>query len=242
MDNKKKAAGSVKKAIESLAATRQNATKCGGERSGRCLLSKLEAANKALKALDQMSPSSQSQLVKYRQNFTVPAVWVPQLGVRVSNIPLIPPQKIEGLDGFVASAVQDAISGSTPITLNEGADFTSKITIRSPIVDFRQEADIEMFTIPVGYMFSIDYMEILTTSISDPASPPTVRFGNASQHDAYYSDSTTNSNELGARHIIENPQNAVLGGTTVTFGITVASAASSHMGSGIISGHLIKLT
>lgn len=242
MENKKKAASSVKKAIENLAATRQSAARCGGDRSGKCLLSKLDAAKKALKALDQMSNANQSQLIKYRQNITVPAVWVPQLGVRVANIPMIPPQKIEGLEGLVGSAVQEAISDSTPITLNDGADFTSKITIRSSIVDFRQEVDIEMFTIPVGYMFSIDYMEILTTSISSPANPPTVRFGNTEQHDAYYNDSVANSNDLGARHIIENPQNAVQGGTTVTFGITVASSASSHMGSGIVSGHLVKLT
>jgi hypothetical protein len=242
MDNKKRAVGSVRKAIENLAATRQSAGGLRSDRTGKGLMSKLEAANKALKALDQMSPSNQSQLVKYRQNFTVPAVWVPQLGVRVSNIPMIPPQKIEGLDGFVASAVQEAISESNPISLNSGSDFTSKMTIRSSIIDFKQEADIEMFTVPVGYMFSIDYMEILTTSISSPGSPPTVRFGNSSEYAAYYSDSVSNSNDLGARHIIEDPQNAVQGGTTVTFGVTSASTASLHMGSGIVSGHLVKLT
>ena len=241
MNNKKKDAGSRRKAIDRVPATRQSPGLLNGEREGANLLHQLNVAKKALRALDQMSPGDFSQLIKYRQNFTVPAVWVPQLGIRVANIPAIPPQKIEGLDGFVASAVQEAIAVSTPISFSEGSDFTSKITVRSQIIDFTTSANVEIFTVPVGYMFSIDYMEILTTSISSPNAPPTVRFGNAAQQDAYYSAMTTNSNELGARHIIEDPQNAVEGGTTVTFGITVPSSASSHMGSGIISGHLVKL-
>jgi len=58
-------------------------------------------ANKQVSKLSTMSIKNESQLVKYRQNMTVPAVWVPQQGVRVSNIPQIPADKIEELNRYI---------------------------------------------------------------------------------------------------------------------------------------------
>lgn len=58
-------------------------------------------ANKQIEKLSNEPIENQSQLVKYRQNFTVPAVWVPQQGVRVANIPQIPAEKIEELDRYI---------------------------------------------------------------------------------------------------------------------------------------------
>jgi hypothetical protein len=130
---------------------------------------------------------------------------------------------------------------ANPIILSEDAAFTNKITIRSPIVNFKEIADTTIFEVPEGHMFSVDYMEILTTQITNPNNPPVVRFGNFSNLSAYYSPRETISNELGARHIIDNPQNSMVGGTIVTFGITSESYATSHFGCGIISGNLIKI-
>lgn len=131
---------------------------------------------------------------------------------------------------------------ATPIVLSSDADFTSKITVRSPIVSFKTINDISIFTVPTGYMFAIDSMEILTTSISSPGSAPKVRFGTTSNYQEYYEENLTVSNGLGQRHIIENPQNAATQGTIVTFGITYASTASTHEGCGIITGCLIRVS
>lgn len=128
-----------------------------------------------------------------------------------------------------------------PIVLSENAEFTNKISVRSPIVNLKQTGDVNILTVPTGYMFAIDSMEILTTAISTPGTAPSVRFGNTLVNDAYYSAASTQSNSLGSRHIIENPQNAAASGTIITFGITSASTAESHSGCGIITGHLIRV-
>jgi hypothetical protein len=131
---------------------------------------------------------------------------------------------------------------ATPVVLSADAESTNKITVRSPIVNFKQTGDVGILTVPEGYMFSIDSMEILTTAISSPAAAPNVRFGNSLSYGAYHAASTTQSNSLGSRHIIENPQDAAVAGTNVTFGVTTASTAGSHSGCGIVTGHLIRIS
>jgi hypothetical protein len=130
---------------------------------------------------------------------------------------------------------------ANPIILSENSAFTNKMTIRSPIVDFKTVSDTVVFEVPEGYMFSIDSLEVLTTGIANPDSPPEVRFGNTSDFSAYHPPDVTTSNDLGSRHIIDNPQDAASGGTAITFGVTSESSAESHFGCGIISGHLIRL-
>jgi hypothetical protein len=128
-----------------------------------------------------------------------------------------------------------------PVVLSEDAEFTNKITVRSPIVDFKHVGDVGILTVPQGYMFSIDTMEVLTTFIAQPENAPSIRFGNDSDSSAYQPQTTTPSNSPGARHIIENPQNAASEGTVVKFGIVSPSGASSHMGCGIVTGHLVRI-
>jgi hypothetical protein len=53
--------------------------------------------------LDQIPIENQSALIKYRQNITVPAVWLGEQGIRVSNIPMIPVEKIFNLDRYIQS-------------------------------------------------------------------------------------------------------------------------------------------
>jgi len=131
---------------------------------------------------------------------------------------------------------------ATSVVLSEDAEFTNKITARSPIVNLKDTGDVGILTVPEGYMFLIDSMEVLTTSISQPGTAPTVRFGNTQVSDAYHAAGTTQSNALGSRHVIENPQDAAAAGTAVTFGVTVASTAGSHAGCGIVTGHLIRVS
>lgn len=133
-----------------------------------------------------------------------------------------------------------ALATVNPILLSNNAEFTNKITVRSPIVNFKQPGDVGILTVPEGYMFSIDSMEILTTSISSSGVAPTVQFGYSGDGDAYYGPTQITSNSVGARHIIESPQDGVVAGTEVTFGVTNASTASAHNGVGIVIGYLIK--
>jgi hypothetical protein len=131
---------------------------------------------------------------------------------------------------------------ATPVVLSEDAEFTNKITVRSPIVNFKQTGDVGILTVPEGHMFLIDTMEVLTTSVSSPRGAPSVRFGNAEASNAYHAAAPTQSNSVGARHVIENPQDAAVAGTTVTFGVTDPSAADSHSGCGIVTGHLVRVS
>ena len=67
----------------------------------RKVQSEIISADNAIKKLDSVPIQDQSQLIKYRQNITVPAVWIADQGVRVGNIPMIPPEKIVELDKYI---------------------------------------------------------------------------------------------------------------------------------------------
>jgi hypothetical protein len=127
------------------------------------------------------------------------------------------------------------------VTLIYGATPSPKISIKFPI-DFKTVSESSIFEVPINHMFLIDSMEVITTLISGAATPPTVRLGNTSVANAYYGPTQVTSNSVGARHIIENPQDGVAAGTTVTCGVTVASTATSHNGFIKVSGELIDLS
>jgi hypothetical protein len=116
-----------------------------------------------------------------------------------------------------------------------------KVSVRTPLVSLKSVADTELFTVPAGYMFLIDTMEVLTTSISGSANAPDVRFGNVGDSAAYYAAATTLSNAVGSRHVIDIAQDAAAANTVVTFGVVSASTATSHTGCGIVTGYLVKL-
>ncbi len=73
--------------------------------------SQLSSAEGQIKKLDETVVENQSQLVKYRQNFSVPSVWIPQQGIRISNIPEIPPEKIRDLDTYITANVKRVDGG-----------------------------------------------------------------------------------------------------------------------------------
>lgn len=134
------------------------------------------------------------------------------------------------------------LAQANPLLLSSESIFTSKLSIRSPIIDFTLVDDVEILTVPHGYMFSIDAMEILTVSITSPGSAPVIRFGNELDFASYYAPTATRSNSRGSRHIIENPQDAIYAETAITFGVTIPSGATEHTGCSIISGHLVKIS
>lgn len=132
---------------------------------------------------------------------------------------------------------------SAGITLETGSFSTGKISISSAILDLKAVEDTNIFTVPNGYMFLIDSMEVITTNISGTGESPTVRFGNSSVRDAYYASTQISSSALvGYRHVIESPQNAILASTTFSFGIVLASGYSTHEGVAVASGYLVKIS
>jgi hypothetical protein len=127
------------------------------------------------------------------------------------------------------------------LTLASNTYSNVKVSVRTPLVSLKSVADTELFTVPAGYMFLIDTMEVLTTSISGAANAPDVRFGNVGDSAAYYAAATTLSNAVGSRHVIDIAQDAAAANTVVTFGVVNSSTATSHMGCGIVTGYLVKL-
>jgi hypothetical protein len=126
------------------------------------------------------------------------------------------------------------------VTLAVGATPSPKVSIKVP-VDFTSSVETNIFTVPVDSIFLIDSMEVLTTEITSPGVAPIVRLGNTLDNQAYYGPTQVTSNGVGARHIIENPQDGVAAGTTVTCGITEPSGAATHSGYVKVTGELIKL-
>lgn len=101
-----------KRAMRSLDAASKHLAFRAGDRT---LRSRLVSAEAQIKKLDETVIEEQSQLIKYRQNFTVPPVWVPQKGIRISNIPEIPPEKIRGLDTYIQANVNRIDGGNIEV-------------------------------------------------------------------------------------------------------------------------------
>jgi hypothetical protein len=139
------------------------------------------------------------------------------------------------------SELQYANQALSPLILGNNADFVQKTTVRSPEVNFKTTADTDMFEVPPDFMFLIDSMEVVTKTIDNPGEPPVIRFGNSQNPQVYYQDSKIFSNSLGARHVMEIPQNAIYEGTIVTFGVSSPSTADSHTGYAVVYGSLIRV-
>ena len=128
-----------------------------------------------------------------------------------------------------------------PIDLATDSDLMNVMAIRSPLVNFKITGDSSIFTVPNGYVFFINTMDVITKSVISPGAPPFFRFGNSESRDDYCQQTQSTSNSNGLRHSIESSQNAIPAGTVVSFGITTGSTASSHEGYAVINGYLEKI-
>jgi hypothetical protein len=133
---------------------------------------------------------------------------------------------------------------TNPIILASNASFVDKTTIRSPEINFKVVGDTNIFEVPPNFMFLIDSMEIVVKIIIGQinlSQSPVVRFGNLDDPQIYHKDSIAYINSIGARHVLEIPQNAIYEGTTVTFGVSSASLGAVHTGYAVIYGSLIRV-
>lgn len=138
------------------------------------------------------------------------------------------------------SGLPEAVLSVAP-SIQTGGTKTNYSILISPIVDFKTVGETSIFVVPSGYIFCIEEMEILTTSIASAGTAPQIRFGKTGSPSAFIGATLSESNSAMKRHIISSPQDAQEGNTTITFGITNASTASQHQGFGIVKGYMIPL-
>lgn len=81
----------------------------------RKVQSEIISAENAIKKLDSIPIENESQLIKYRQNITVPAVWIADQGIRVGNIPMIPPEKIVELNKYIKDSTTNIDGGDLDV-------------------------------------------------------------------------------------------------------------------------------
>ena len=140
-----------------------------------------------------------------------------------------------GVSGQVTAANVAITDGfNTGVSLGANSWSTGELIVRSEIVSLKTVSEYTLFTVPTGYMFLVNTMEIVTTAITSAGTAPSVRFGTTLLPSDYYGPAQITSNSAGARHIIENPQEAAAAGTLVSFGVTTGSTASTHSGCAIV--------
>lgn len=130
---------------------------------------------------------------------------------------------------------------NTGVILSNDSFSTGEISIRSPNINFKNTGVTNIFLVPVGYVFLINTMEIITLEIDSLLKLPKVSFGNTSFQEEYCKSIILKSDAVGSRHIIKSPQDGIPENTIITISVLENSDSSVHTGFGIIRGSLIKI-
>lgn len=77
--------------------------------------SSIIAAEKSIRKLDATPIQNPSVLIKYRGNISVPAVWIPQQGVRLNDLPFIPAEKIANLNTYIIDNTRNIDGGDLDV-------------------------------------------------------------------------------------------------------------------------------
>lgn len=129
---------------------------------------------------------------------------------------------------------------NTGLILSNNSFSTGEISIRSPLINFKNISNTNVFIVPTGYIFLINTMEIITLEIESLIKSPKVSFGNTNSQNEYCGPVVSQSNNIGSRHIIKSPQNGIQENTIITINVLESSDSNVHNGFGIIRGSLIK--
>ena len=97
-----------------------------------------------------------------------------------------------------------------PIDLAKDSDLMSFMAIRSPLINFKITGDTNIFTVPNGYVFFINAMDVITDNVTSPRTAPFFRFGNSESRDVYCQETQSKSNSNGLRHSIQSSQNDIV--------------------------------
>jgi hypothetical protein len=144
----------------------------------------------------------------------------------------------DGVKTWTELGVQSLYS---PIRLDSDGNFLNNTSIRSPEIDFTISGSTEIFSVPENSMFFINSMEILTTKLYLKDETPSIKIGNQFNDSLYYQETFVSINDLGARHIIEDPKNGAEEGFTIIASVVSPSTAEIHKGYVIINGILFTL-
>jgi hypothetical protein len=130
---------------------------------------------------------------------------------------------------------------NTGVVLSGNSFSTGEISIRSPLINFKNTGSTNVFLVPTGYIFLINTMEIVTLEIDSLIKSPKISFGNTTSQEEYCRSIVSQSNSVGSRHIIKSPQNGIQENTIINMSVLESSDSSVHNGFGIIRGSLIKI-
>lgn len=84
-------------------------------KKSRDIKASIISAEKSIKKLDATPIQNPSLLIKYRGNISVPAVWVPQQGVRLQDLPFIPAEKIANLNTYIIDNTRNIDGGDLDV-------------------------------------------------------------------------------------------------------------------------------
>jgi hypothetical protein len=219
---------------------------------------KLQEAEQNLKKLSEVSGTYDFQTIQIIGN-TIPESWCPEV-VSTSSysgnlsdliIDTDPVAKLglgsisnQDANNVVITGGEITVDGNfnTGVILSNNSYSTGEISIRSPIINFKNSGSTNIFIVPTGYVFLINSMEIVTLEIESEVTGPFVSFGNSSSSNDYYGPILHEGYLSGGRHIAQFPQDAILENTIVTISVTTPSSSSTHNGFGIVTGFLLKLS
>ena len=114
-------------------------------------------------------------------------------------------------------------------------------TIISSVINLKSAGTTSLYTVPTGSLFLLNEMEVVTSVMDTPGTAPTVSFGKIGTLAAYWTAAVVNSNAVGERHIIQNPQQGIAMTTVITATVTSGSTATEHEGYFILRGTLLEL-
>ena len=109
-------------------------------------------------------------------------------------------------------------------------------------VDLTAVAQTDIYTVPAGYRFIVEDVQIVIDSITGAAAMPTIQFGidgdeagwvGATQLDA-------SMNAANEREIWEAIQDALPAATVFEFGVTIGGASTTHVATVVIRGYLLE--
>lgn len=147
---------------------------------------------------------------------------------------------INGISGIISiTGIGNIIVQSSGQTINISDGEGIKI-FKTSKINFKQTGIYNLYTIPNGYFFSIDSMEIITTDVSALISPPYVEFGDNINQSGYLSLYQTSSSTIYNRDIIDSASDLIIGNTVINGTIYSGSIGTSHSGFLIYKGYLIK--
>lgn len=218
---------------------------------------KLQNAEKNLQSLAAISGTYEFQTLQIVGN-TIPESWCPEvistntasnlLSDLVVDTDPVAKLGLGNLSNQDSSNVnitggEITLDGSfnTGVILLSTSFSTGEISVRSPIIDFTSVGQTNIFIVPMGYVFLINSMEIVTLEVNLLEKEPIINFGNSSSSNEYYGPFISTSLTAGSRHICQYPQDGIIENTIITIGISNPSVADTHKGVGVISGFLLKL-